>query len=281
MTFNKWIDRTAIISQAVQSLLKAKKYGLKTIVDATPINLGRDIDIIREVADKSGIQIIVATGFYSADEPFFMGWEPDRIAEQLLPEVTQGIQGTSIKAGVIKCATEAPEISDTNRKLLHSAAILHKRTGLPITTHSSSLNKNGLSQQKILLDEGVEPRKLIIGHCGETTDLKYLESLLSKSSYIGLDRFGLDTMCPMKNRADTLIELCRKGYEKQIILSHDYNSYIDWWPPDILPSFKQINAPRWSYYHIMEDVIPYLKDEGISDKQIFTLMVENPKRVFS
>ena len=219
MTFKNWIDRTAIVSQAIHSLLMAKEYGLKTIVDATPINLGRDIDVIREVADKSGIQIIVATGFYSIDEPFFMGWEPDRIAEQLLPEVTEGIQGTGIKAGIIKCATDAPEISEINKKLLQSATLLHKRTGLPITTHSSSLNKNGLSQQRILLDEGVDPRKLIIGHCGETTDLKYLESLLSNGSYIGLDRFGLDTMCPMESRADTLIDLCRKGYEKQIILT--------------------------------------------------------------
>jgi len=281
MAFNKWIERDAIVSKAVESLLQAKKFGLKTIVDATPINMGRDIDIICEVAEKSGVQIIASTGLYSVDEPFLFGWDLDRIVEQLIPEVTEGIQGTNIKAGIIKCATDAPEISETNKKLLQSAALLHKRTGLPITTHSSSVNKNGLSQQKILLDEGVEPRKLIIGHCGETTDLKYLESLLKKDCLIGLDRFGLDMMCPMKNRADTLINLCLKGYEKQIVLSHDYNSYIDWWPPDILPGFIQINAPKWSYHHIMEDVIPYLKNKGISNKQISTIMIDNPRRIFS
>jgi phosphotriesterase-related protein len=147
MVFNKWIDRDAIVSHAVQSLVKAKEFGLRTIVDATPINLGRDIDIIREVAEKSGVQIIAATGFYAVDEPFLTGWEPDRITEQLLPEVNEGIRGTKIKAGIIKCATEAPEVSDTNKKLLQAVARLHKRTGLPITTHSSSVNKNGLSQQ--------------------------------------------------------------------------------------------------------------------------------------
>lgn len=281
ITFNNWIDRESIVSKAVNSLLKAKQHGLKTIVDATPINLGRDIDILREVAEKSGVQIIAATGLYYTEEPFLSGWESSRIVDRLMTEVTEGIQGTKIKPGIIKCATGTPEISDTNKKLLQSAALLHKRTGLPVTTHSSSMDKNGLAQQKILLDEGVEPRKLIIGHCGETTDFNYLESLLGKGSYIGLDRFGLDMLCPMKIRADTLIDLCMKGYEKQIVLSQDHNSYIDWWPPEVLPVFNQHNAPRWSYHYLMEDVIPYLKERGVSDKQISSIMVDNPKRIFS
>ncbi len=278
--FDKWIDRDAIISRASQSLLKAKEYGLKTIVDATPINLGRDIHIISEVAKKSGVQIIAATGLYSVDEPFLMGWEPDKIADLLLTEVKEGIQGTGIKPGIIKCATEAPEVSDTNRKLLQAAARLHKKTGLPITTHSNSLSKNGPSQQKILLDEGVDPRKLVIGHCGDTTDVNYIESILDRGCYVGLDRFGLDMWCPMKERADTLVELCDKGYEKQIVLSHDYNSYLDWFPPSVYPEFVRHNAPRWSYHHVMEDVLPYIRDKGVSEKQIATLLVENPKRLF-
>jgi phosphotriesterase-related protein len=140
--FAGWVDRGAIVSRAVRSLLKAKEYGLRTIVDATPINNGRDISIIREVAEKSEIQIIAATGFYAIDEPFLWAWEPDRIADQLLLEVETGIQGTAVKAGIIKCATESPLISDTNKKLLQAAARLHKKTGLPITTHSSSINRN-------------------------------------------------------------------------------------------------------------------------------------------
>ena len=281
MTFNNWIESESVISKAVDSLLKAKRFGLRTIVDATPINLGRDIRILREVAEKSGIQIIASTGLFYTEEPFLRGWEPSRIVERLMTEVTEGIQGTKIKPGIIKCATREPVISDINRKLLQSAALLHKRTGLPVTTHSSSENKNGLAQQRILLDEGVEPRKLIIGHCGETTDLSYLESLLSAGSYIGLDRFGLYDMCPMRSRADTLIDLCLNGYEKQIVLSHDYNSHIDWWPQEVLQVLKNDNWPRWSYHHIMEDVVPYLRNRGVSDKQISTIMIDNPRQIFS
>jgi phosphotriesterase-related protein len=281
MTFNNWIDRDTIISNAVNQLTKAKQLGLKTIVDATPINLGRDINILHEVAEKSGVQIIAATGLYYTEEPFLSGWKPEKIAEQLATEACEGIQGTGIKPGIIKCATNAPSISDANRKLLQSTALLHKMTGLPVTTHSSSMNKNGLAQQMILLDEGVKPEKLIIGHCGETTDLGYLESLLCAGSYIGLDRFGLDDLCPMKGRVDTLFDLCSKGYERQIVMSHDYNSYIDWWPQDVFSGLKEVNWPRWSYHHIMEDVLPFLMDRGVSERLVSVLLVDNPRRIFS
>lgn len=143
------------------------------------------------------------------------------------------------------------------------------------------MNKNGPAQLRVLLDEGVEPGKLIFGHCGETTDASYIESILDEGCYVGLDRFGLDMMCPMRNRADTLVELCGKGYEKQVVLSHDYNSHIDWWPPELLPVFVERNAPKWSFHHIMEDVLPYIKERGIDDRQISIMMVDNPKRIFS
>ena len=116
MTFNNWIESESVISKAVDSLLKAKRFGLRTIVDATPINLGRDIRILREVAEKSGIQIIASTGLFYTEEPFLRGWEPSRIVERLMTEVTEGIQGTKIKPGIIKCATREPVISYINRK---------------------------------------------------------------------------------------------------------------------------------------------------------------------
>jgi phosphotriesterase-related protein len=121
---------------------------------------------------------------------------------------------------------------------------------------------------------------LIIGHCGDTTDLEYIEAILGKGSYVGLDRFGLEILCSTKDRADTLIALCRKGYEKQIVLSHDMG-YLDWWPPELREPILEKYAPRWSYYHIMEDVLPYIRDKGVSEKQISTMMVENPRRIFT
>jgi len=276
--FPDWFNRKETISKAVKQLKQAKQHGLKTIVDATPINLGRDIHLLKEVAEKSQIQIIPSTGFYYTEEPFLIGWKIEHLVQLLLLEVESGIQGTDIVPGVIKCASNE-EISKTNEMLLRTAARLHVASGLPVITHSSSVSKNGLAQQKILLEEGVDPAKLVIGHCGETDDIPYLEALLEHDCYIGLDRFGLDILFPMERRIEVCAELCERGYDKQIVVSHDCNVFIDWWPPDVMPSVRSSN-PRWSFDHILVDVIPKLMEKGVSQRQIDAMTVENPMKIF-
>ena len=276
--FPDWFNRKETISKAVKQLKQVKQYGLKTIVDATPINLGRDIHLLKEIAEKTQIQIIPSTGFYYTEEPFLSGWKIEHLVQLLFSEVENGIQGTDIMPGVIKCASKA-EITETNEKLLRTAARLHVKSGLPVITHSSSIDKNGLVQQKILLEEEVNPDKLVIGHCGDTDDIPYLEALLEHECYIGLDRFGLDSILPMDRRIDVCVDLCERGYEKQIVVSHDYNVFIDWWPPDVLPYFRSSN-PRWSFHHIFVDIIPKLIEKGVSQSQIDTMTIENPMKIF-
>ncbi|MGH7858298.1 MAG: phosphotriesterase family protein, partial [Candidatus Binatia bacterium] len=130
----RWFDRDAHVEVAVGEARAAKERGVQTIVDLTPINLGRDIELIREVAEKSGIQIIAATGLYWTEDPMFQGWEADRLVDFLIPDVTEGIEGTSARAGVIKCATDHLGVTELNKKLLQVAARLHRKTGVPIST---------------------------------------------------------------------------------------------------------------------------------------------------
>jgi len=277
--FPEWFNRQETIAKAVKELRYAKQQGLHTIVDATPFNLGRDIWLLREVAEKSGVNIIASTGFYHVDEPFLMGWEINHLVDLLLSEMEFGIQGTDIKPGVIKCASET-KITETNEKLLRVSARLHKLSGLPVITHSSSVNQNGLAQLEILLDEEVDVTKLVIGHCGDTTDVDYLETLLANGCYIGLDRFGLDMQLSMESRVDVCVELCEKGYEDQIVVSHDYNVFLDWFPRDVLPNILEQSASRWSFHHILLDIIPRLHDKGVSEKQVKNITIENPSKIF-
>ena len=273
--FPSWFNREETIMKAVNQLKYAKTLGLNTIVDATPINLGRDIRLLREVSEKSGIQIIASTGLYHVEEPFLMGWRADDLAELLIHEVEEGIQGTKVKPGVIKCASEK-KITKDNEKLLKVAALLHGNSRLPVITHSSCVSRNGIEQQRILLENGVDPEKLVIGHCGDTTDIDYIEAILENGSSIGLDRFGIDTLSPMNSRVETCVELCIKGYENQIVLSHDYNVFIDWFPKKSYISYKEANMPNWSFHHIMTDIIPLLLEKGVTKKQIKTMTVDNP-----
>jgi len=178
---------------------------------------------------------------------------------------------------LIKAGTEANGVTPCNRKMLMASALMHTRSGLPITTHSSVSNQAGLLQQDVFEEMGIDLTQVIIGHCGDTDDLAYLERILQRGSFIGLDRFGLSDMLPDSLRLETVVELCRRGYKAQLLLSHDYCSFIDF-----VPSREIIedHYPEWDLCHIFEHILPLLKEKGVSDKQIHTMLIDNPRRVF-
>ena len=273
---SNWFDRDAFIKEAVEKVRGVKEKGVKTMVDLTPLNLGRDISVIREVAEKAGMQIIAATGFYWIEEPWYQWWEVDPMVDLLLPDITEGIQGTDIKAGVIKCATDLPGITEINKKLLQVAARLHRKTGVPISTHSDVHTHTGFAQQDVFEKEGVDLSRIVIGHCGDTEDVDHLETILKRGSFIGMDRFGLDILLPTEKRVSIISELCRRGYADQIVLSHDASCHIDWFPEGTIDTL----APNWNFHHISDEVLPALRKEGVSDEQITAMTVTNPQRFF-
>ena len=272
----RWFDRDAHVKHATGEARAAIERGVKTIVDLTPLNLGRDIEMIRDVAEASGLQIIAATGFYWTEDPMYQGWEADRLVDFLLPDITEGIQGTSSKAGIIKAATDHPGVTELNQKLLQVAARLHRKSGVPISTHTDVHLGLGLKQQDVFDQEGVDLSRIVIGHCGDTEDVDHLEKILKRGSFIGMDRFGLDFMLPMEKRVSTIAELVKRGWVDQMVLSHDACCHIDWFPKEAV---KEL-APRWSFRHIPDDVIPALRAAGVTDEQIRTMTVANPRRVF-
>ena len=274
--FSDWIDRKEIVDHAVSEVLAAKERGVRTLVDLTPINLGRDIHVIREVAEKAGAQIIAATGFYWTEEPWYQGWDADKLVEFLLSDITKGIQGTDAKAGIIKAATDHLGVTETNKKLLQASARLHKATGVPISTHTDVHTHTGLAQQDVFEEEGVDLTRVVIGHSGDTEDADHLEQIIKRGSFIGMDRFGLDILLPMEKRVGVIAELCRRGHAGQMVLAHDANCHIDWFPKELIAQM----APRWNFRHIPDDVIPALRKEGVTEEQIETMTVTNPRRVF-
>jgi len=271
-----WLERDELIAHAIGEAKAAKERGVATLVDLTPVNLGRDIEILREVAEKSGIQIIAATGFYWTEEPWYQGWDVDRLVEFLLPEITTNVQGTTSQVGIIKAATDEPGVTELNRKLLQVAARLHRATGVPISTHTHVHSGTGRRQQEVFAAEGVDLTRVVIGHCGDTEDIAHLEEILKDGSTIGMDRFGLDFLLPMEQRVSTIVELCKRGWAEQIVLSHDAACHIDWFPKEAIAEA----APRWTFRHIPDDVLPALRAAGVTEEHIQTMIVGNPRRIF-
>lgn len=271
-----YVDESAVEERASEELRAAQGLGVKTVVDLTPVNLGRDIRLIRRVAERTGVQMIAATGFYWTEEPWLEAWDADALSTYLIRDVKEGIEGTDVRAGIIKCATDRLGVTGLNDKLLRVAARAHRATGVPISTHTAVANRSGLAQQDVFESEGVDLSRVVIGHCGDSEDIAYLESILKRGSTIGMDRFGVDVILPTKQRVATIVELVRRGWTEQMVLSHDHCCHIDWFPAEAVGQM----APNWNFRHICEDVIPALRESGVSDEQVAQMTVGNPRRVF-
>ena len=281
-----WGDEAAREADAVEKLNALKAIGVDTIVDPTVIGLGRDIPRIQRVAAQTGLQIVVATGVYTYnDVPMFFHFTgpgtaldgPEPMVDMFVRDITEGIAGTDVKAAILKCATDEPGVTPGVDRVLRAVARAHLATGVPITTHTHAHTRRGLEQQRIFAEEGVDLSRVIIGHSGDTTDLDYLEELIAAGSYLGMDRFGLDNILSFDDRVDTVAKMCAQGHANKMVLAHDASCHIDWLPEAALP----VVLPNWHYLHIHNDVLPALRQRGVTDEQITTMLVDNPRAIFS
>jgi phosphotriesterase-related protein len=279
-----WGDEEQRVSDAAARLNELYDHGIRTVVDLTVIGLGRYLPRIQKVAALTRIQIVVAAGIYTYNDlPFYFHYRgpgtmlggPELLTEMFVRDIREGIAGTGVKAAILKCATDEPGMTPGVERSLRAVAHAHRQTGVPISTHTHARTRRGLEQQKLFREEGVDLSRVVIGHSGDTTDIEYLEELVAAGSYLGMDRFGIDTILSFEDRVNTLAAMCRRGHAAKMVLSHDAACFNDWLPERDLPHI----LPNWNYLHIHKDVIPALKQRGVTAEQIHTMMVDNPRRI--
>lgn len=272
------------VPRAVRRLTELAAAGISTIVDPTVIGLGRYIPRIQRVAEQVGINIVVATGLYTYnDVPHYLSMRgpgtplggDDPLVELFVADITEGIARTGVRAGVLKCATDEPGVTPGVERVLRAVARAHRATGVPILTHTHAGTRRGIEQQDLFAAEGVDLTRVVIGHCGDSADLDYLTAIADRGSLLGMDRFGLDSLLPFERRVATVAALCERGYADRIVLSHDASCYIDWFPMRELPGL----LPNWHYLHLTRDVLPALRARGVSESEIATMLVDNPRRI--
>ncbi len=280
-----WGGEEQRVEDAARRMNELYGRGIRTIVDLTVIGLGRYVPRIQRVAARTQLNLVVATGVYTYNDlPFYFHYRgpgtilggPEILTEMFVRDIEDGIAGTGVKAAILKCATDAPGLTPGVERALRAVAQAHRQTGVPISTHTHAHTRRGLDQHKIFLEEGVDLSRVVIGHSGDTTDLGYLEELIAAGSYLGMDRFGIDTILPFEDRVNTVVRLCERGHANKMVLSHDAACFNDWLPERPLPAM----LPNWHYLHIHDDVIPALKARGITDGQIEMMLIENPRRIF-
>ena len=287
----EWGDESARIADAAEKLRALAAQGVRTIVDPTVVGLGRNIPRIARVAEQvPELNIIVATGIYTYDKvPFFFTYRdpalgalfgidrPDPMVEMFVRDITEGVAGTSVRAGMLKCAIDADGLTPGVEWVMRAVAKAHHRTGTPVTVHTHPGSQTALEVKRVLCDEeGVAPDRIVLGHSGDTTDADHLSQLADAGFVLGMDRFGINLETTFEARADTLIEMCRRGYAERMVLSHDAWCYFDWAEQDLVDLF----LPQWHYLHLHDDVFPYVLERGITQDQLDTMLVDVPRRFF-
>jgi phosphotriesterase-related protein len=273
------------IPKAIKKLTELKAQGVDTVVDLTVLGLGRNVELIRQIVEPTGINVIVATGAYYFDElPFFFRNRgpgsfhggPELLDEFFTQDLEQGIADTGVKAGILKCVTDVRGITPDVERTLRAIARVHRATGKPISTHTHAETRRGLDQQRLFREEGVDLSRVVIGHCGDTTDLEYLTTLMDAGSYIGMDRFGLDVFLPTPQRVATVAELVRRGYAPKMVLSHDTTCFS----MSFENAQREQKLPDWNYRFLLDSVLPMLRERGVDDDAIDQMLVHNPREIF-
>jgi phosphotriesterase-related protein len=272
-------DRYDCIRTSMGIVEALKAHGIHTVIDATPNDCGRDPEVLREISEKSGIHIICSTGLYSEAEgapgyfkvrQTFVGNAVEEIYELFMAEITQGIGETGIKAGVIKVATGDGIISPYEEIVLKAAAKTQKETGIPIMTHTGGAATMGIEQADLLISEGADPNRIVIGHISGSADIKYHLTIIEKGVSIAFDRLGLPIYPYEDMPIACIVGLIGIGKQARIMMSHDNIWY-----------FLGKNFINPSPTYIFDHVVPKLKKAGITDEKIDTIMIDNPRNLFA
>jgi phosphotriesterase-related protein len=275
------VDADGAFEIAARLAGRLTELGVRTICDPSAMFLGRDVHLMRRVAEQTGLQVVPCTGIYTYDhlQPFFAARDADEIADLFVHDIEQGIQGTEIKAAFIKCAADEPGITPNIDKIHRAAARASVRTGAPIMAHSRPASETGPKQIDIFESEGVDLKRVQLAHTGDTDDLDYIERVLDRGVFIGMDRYGLDLYLPYDRRQKTVLALLERGYAERMFLSADHCATLDWFPLAVAEQMYAAGAARdWSMTLVPEKVLPELRAAGMTPEQEETMMVSNPKR---
>jgi phosphotriesterase-related protein len=274
------------VERCVDRIEEMKALGITAMLDPCPTDLGRDVELMAEVAQRTRFQLICATGLYKEAEGATAYWKfqmafgsvVDAMADLFVRELTEGIAGTGIRAGIIKVGTGHGTLTKYEQAVFEAAAKASLATGAPITTHTDE-GKYGDDQQAFLTGHGVPAHRIVIGHSCGTGDTAYHTKIARGGSYLGFDRFGLDMLQPDTERVAALARLVKGGFGRQIVVSHDS---VWCWKGEPAPraALEQMEKV-WNPTHFCTRIAPRLKEQGVTDAQVEALLVDNPRRFFA
>ena len=279
-------DEEVMVARAAEQLEELARRNVTTFVDLTVLGLGRDIPRVQEVARRTSVNIVVATGcyithrlptFFANHGPGLLVDGPDPLERFFVTDLVDGIADTGVRAGVIKVIADHEMVTPDEERIIRAAAHAHLLTGVPISTHTHAGYRNGLAQQELFGKLGVPLERTVIGHCGDSTDLDYLRALMDNGSYIGLDRFGMEHVLDDAARIDTVVALVEAGYAERMTLSHDAGIFSVNSPP----SWRSTHNPHWHHLNLSDRILPALHERGVSETALDQMLRVNAARILT
>jgi phosphotriesterase-related protein len=271
-------DEDERVADAIAKLQRLRDGGIETIVDPTVFGLGRSIARIQQVNAEVDLNIVVATGVYAFLElPGFLAYRSDDwIADLFVREIREGIDDTGVKAAFLKCAVEQHGIIGDVPRILAAVAAAAVETGAPVMVHTNASARTGLPALESLTNAGVDPKRIVVAHAGDSNDLAYLRAIADTGASLGCDRFNIEHFNPDAKRIETLVAVLAEGYGDRVHLGHDAASFYDFmvgnpWFADEKPD----------YLHISKNVLPALLAAGVTQAQIDEMLIDNPRRFFT
>jgi phosphotriesterase-related protein len=271
-----WIyNEDDAVGSSVEALRRVKAAGIDSLIDLTPLDLGRQARLFQRVAQAgTGVNVVCATGVYRWVPMYFTRREPDEIAEHFLHEIRDGIDGTDIRPGIIKLAWDLEyrlteglpgfTTRDGLEKTARGAARAAKAAGVPISCHTRAVDELGTPLLDIFEDEGLDLRAVTIGHSNDTKDLDYLKGLLARGATVGLDRFFAQAPEEERVRRSQLaLTLAQAGYAEQICLAHDASPCY---------RFGGVTPNPDCWLPVPQFEVPWLLEHGASEDQVDAMM---------
>lgn len=265
-----YLDKEKLAESAANHLKHMKeKHNLSTFIDCTPVNIGRDLDLLKTVSEKSGVNIVASTGFYYTEECMLTKHGEEYFTDLLLKDIKLH------NIGMLKFAVQTEEMSAFSQKLLSALCQVQKITHLPLIVHTNACVKNGIKVADFVLSKGVSGNAVTIAHCSDTEDMDYVAEIAARGCFTGFDRiYRRDAEEYYKDKARDLMILCEKGYADSILLSHDALTFSEFDSEPIIKDYMP-------YGRIFTHLIPKMKEIGFTQNDIDKFTIDNPRRVFT
>ena len=281
--------RAQFVSTAVDELKQAKDEGVDSLIDVTTFDLGRDVRLMEEISRKSGVQVIAATGHWLDMSRSMNGRTVEELTEFFIREIEVGMEGTDIRAGVIKVASANLGPDEFGEKVLRAAARASKATGAPITTHSPAGDRMGEKQAVVFEDEGLSPSRVCIGHSDDSA-ADYRMGLVQRGYYLGMDNLprggpatpGAQAQQPasltFEQRMEAIKGLVDAGFAHRTMLGNDHSLAMSL-APTAAVRLRLAQNPDGMLF-VTRKAIPALRAMGVQAQAIRTMTVDGPKRFF-